>query len=250
MVVAIERIRDGGHFELPAVVAKDVSREFFEDFLAAHDERMGVRLEYRDSSIVVYECPVSVIHETVQSAVYDAIRAALGFRAFSFRGGAPSCKIGCSSRQADASLTPRTKPNPGIGVAAAADAKGFAYPNVVVEVAVSQTWADVGSKAEARIGPHTTVQQAIIVQVGDARGAGARVLRVYSYIRGVANPAQDINLSLPAPADAVSGSPVMQLHVPLACLFYEAAGGVPAGMADPLDVDMFCVQQMAADATP
>ena len=250
LVLAIERLRDGGDVELPAVVAEGVSREFFEDFLTAHEERMGVRLEYCDSRIVIYECPVSAIHEVIHDTMYKLINSALGVHALNFRGGGPSCRIGGSSRQADASLTPRSKPKPGVGAADAADDQGLPYPNVVIEVAVSQKLEDVFSKARAWIGPDTTVQQAIVVKVGDALGGGARDLNAYSFIRGAANPAQVIDFSIPLHAVAGPGSPAMQLHVPLVGLFFQAVGGIPAGMADPLNVDMFFVLQQAADVTP
>lgn len=250
LALAIERLRDGVGIELPAVIAKGVSREFFEDFLDAHEDRMGVRLEYCNSCVVVYECPVSLIHERVHSAVYSVIRTALGVRAYSFGGGGPSCRIGDSSRQPDASLTPFSKPMPGVGAADAADDKGSPFPNVIVEVAVSQTLAAVLSKAAAWVGPDTTVQQAIVVKVGDARDGRARELHAYSYVRGAANPVQTIDFSIPLHAAVAPGYPAMQLHVPLAGLFFQAAGGVPAGLADPLDVDFFFVQQAAASATP
>ena len=48
-----------------------------------------MRLEYRDSRIVIYDFPVSAILEAVASGVYDVLRASLGLHAFSFRGGAP-----------------------------------------------------------------------------------------------------------------------------------------------------------------
>lgn len=152
--------------------------------------------------------------------------------------------------QADASLTPFAKPNPGIGALDAADDQGTAYANVVIEVAESQELADVFCKAAEWIGAGTTVQQVIVVKVGDAPGGGARALHAYSFVRGAAaNPVQTIDFSLPAAA-AGPGSPALQLHVPLACLYYQAAGGPPPGMADPLDADLFFVQQMAASVTP
>lgn len=252
LVLAIQRLRDGGgSVELPAVVAKGVTRDFFDDFLTAHEDRMGVSLEYRDSCIFAYECPVSAIHERVSIAVYDSLRAAIGIHAFNFSGGAPSCWVGGSLRMPDASLTPRAKPNPGIGAVGAADNKGVAYPNVIVEVAVSQPLADVFSKAAEWVGASTTVQQAIVVKVGDALGGGARDLHAYSFVRGAgANPVETIDFSIPLHSAAGPGSPGMQLRVPLAGLYFQVAGGSPAGMADPLELDLFVAQQLAADVTP
>lgn len=161
-------------------------------------------------------------------------------------------RLGGNSRQADASLAPFAKPNPGVGALGAADDKGTAYANVVIEVAVLQELADVFSKVAECIGAGTTVQQVIVVKVGDAPGGGVRALHAYSFVRGgVANPVQMIDFSLPAAVGAAGpGFPALQLHVPLACLYYQAAGGPPPGIADPLDIDLFFVQRAAASVTP
>ena len=92
------------------------------------------------------------------------------------------------------------------------------------------------------------MQQVIVVKVGDAPGGGVRALHAYSVVRGAAaNPVQTVDFSLPAATDGAAGpdSLALQLHVPLACLYYQAAGGPPPGIADPLDVDLLFVQQAA-----
>ena len=241
----------GGFFaapvqEFPFVVAEGVSREFFEDFLSAHESNyMGARLEYRDSRILICECP-TVIHGCVASSVYDVIRAVLGMHALRFRGGAPSCWVGESSFVPGASLTPFTKPNPGPGAATAASVRGYAFPNVVIEVAVLRPFEDVQRKARDWIGLSTTVQQVLVFKVGEALGEGARQLHAYSYIRGNDDPVQTIDVSIPGHVVIAAGNLAMQLRVPLAGLYFQVPGGPPAGLADPLLVDLFFVQQIVA----
>jgi Uma2 family endonuclease len=233
--------------ELPYVVAEGVSREFFEDFLSAYESNyMGARLEYRDSRILICECPVSEVHECVVTSTYDVIRAALGSSAFGFRGGAPSCRVGASSFQPDASLTPFTKPNPGPGAAMAAGITGYAFPNVVIEVAVSQSLEDVQRKARDWLGPTTTVQQVLVFKVGTALVGGARQLHADSYIRGNDDPVQTIDFSIPGHAILATGNLAMQLRVPHACLYFQVPGGPPAVLTDPLFVDLYYVQQAVA----
>lgn len=215
------------------------------DTLCDSQDSWKCSIEFNNGDVLIYEWP-STAHARVAGTILFELAASLGALA---RGFAASTNARCAfdgiSCEPDAALTPLDKPNPGAGAPFAADARGSAFPNFLVEVAFAETLPHVQQKATNWIGPLTTVQQVIVVKIGEeALANGGRTLVAYSYVRGgAANPVQTIDFSYPAHQLAGMGAAGMQLHLPLVGLFFDTPGGVPAGLADPIELDLFGLQR-------
>jgi Uma2 family endonuclease len=223
---------------------RGVTRAEF-DSLCDSQDSWNCSFEFNNGDVLIYEWP-STAHARVAGAILSELTASLGALARDFATSTDArCAFDGFSCEPDAALTPLDKPNPGAGAPFAADARGSAFPNFLVEVAFAETLPHAHQKAANWIGPLTTVQQVIVVKVGEeALANGGRTLVSYSYVRGAAtNPVQTVDFSYPAHQLAGVGAAGMQLHIPLAGLFFGAPGGVPARLVDPVVLDLFWLQR-------
>jgi hypothetical protein len=141
---------------------------------------------------------------------------------------------------------PDDKLNPGPGAPFAADAEleGTAFPNLLFEVAFGESLPHVQTQVVTWLSGLTDVQQVIVLKIGDtALAHGGRALVAYSYLRGMANPVQTIDFSYPAHQVMAAGTPDMQLHVPLASLFFGVPGGAPAELPNAMMIDLCWLQR-------
>jgi hypothetical protein len=224
---------------------RGVSRPEF-DVLCESQDSWGCSFEFNNGDVLIYEWP-STVHARVAGTIIAKIAASLGTHADDFGMSTDArCVFDGFSYEPDAAMTPLGKLNPGAGAPFAADASGVAFPNVLVEVAFGETLLHAQRKAVDWVGPLTTVQQAIVIKISEeALVDGGRTLVACSYVRGegAANPVQTIDFSYPAYQLAGAGVAGMQLHVPLAGLFFGVPGGIPAGLADPIMLDLFWMQR-------
>jgi hypothetical protein len=199
------------------------------------------RLEYKNGEVWIYEFTNHPAHEAAAGEFVGRVRdefALNNARGLFSTGASPSVDSNVTQLvfEPDGFIRPDGKVIAGV--------RGRT-PNVVVEVAFSETEPRVLNKAAAWIGPGFTVQQVIVIKIGArARVGGGRTMRARSYVRGAAmNPVQG---AIDFDQVAAAGSAGMQLDINHAQLLVGAPAATVAAMAavpDPIVIDLFHVQQ-------
>jgi len=188
----------------------------------------------------MYECTNHPAHEAAAGVIVTSIMRALHNAWTLFSSGAsPSVDNNVAQLvfEPDSFIWPLGRNNGGVR---------DCTPNVVVEVAFSETEPDVLNKAAAWIGPGFTVQQVIVIKIGArARVGEGRTMRARSYVRGAAmNPVQG---AIDFDQVAGAGNAGMQFHINHAQLLVGAPAATFAAMAavpDPIVIDLFHVQRV------
>jgi hypothetical protein len=227
------------------LVAKGVDYDAYLRNSLTDDFACSGRLEYKNGEVWIYEFTNHPAHEAAAGEIVGQCIEVLSLnhvRPLFSTGASPSFDNNVAQLvfEPDGFVKPRGRvtglvrdPN----------------PNVVVEVAFSETEPHVLAKAAAWIGPGFTVQQVIVIKIGARpRVGGGRTMRALSYVRGAAmNPVQ-------GPIDfdqvAAAGAAGMQLFINHAQLLVGAPAATVAAMAavpDPIAMGLFHVQQAILD---
>jgi hypothetical protein len=196
------------------------------------------RFEFRNGEVWIYEFVNHPAHEAAAGVIVKKVTFALiGVDDLFTTGASPSVDNALAQfvYEPDGFIWPKGKVTVGVRELT---------PNVVIEVAFSETQPHVLAKAAAWIGHGFTVQQVIVIKIGaNARVGGGRTMRAWSFVRGAVNPVQG-----PIDFDQVAGAGAagMQLHVHHAQLLFGASAATVAAMIavpNPIVVDLFHVQQ-------
>jgi hypothetical protein len=131
----------------------------------------------------------------------------------------------------------------------AADGSGNRWPNIIVEVAFSETEEHVLAKAEEWLNtaqnPDHGVQQVIVIKLEyPGLTDGHRRMKAWRYERGADdNPVQEIEFGNHGPDNGATqpGIPGMQLHIPISSLYLPLP--VPDGVGEALALDLFHIRR-------
>ncbi|RLN77313.1 hypothetical protein BBJ28_00022724 [Nothophytophthora sp. Chile5] len=184
---------EGGAGSGPKVVFESISREDFRRWLDDHEDELR-HWEYEpvtaDSGrVIVYSFP-SKVHESTAGGIMldilkhveDAGNSTELMKTFRMQY-APTINVGDRDQEPNGSLTPT-----------AADIDAF--PNLIVEIAHSQSWNNLVAKLERWMGPNTTVQVAIGVKVDRPN---RRIILLQRDGQGVVRTEVDFAVGDPAP---------------------------------------------------
>ena len=223
------------------LVAKGVDFDAFLRRMRKDGFSFPGRLEYNNGQVLIYEFTNHPAHEAAAGIIVTEVHDAfvpLGVHRLLTTGSSPSVDNTAAQLvfEPDGFIRPD-------GKVTAAGVRDLS-PNVVIEVALSETQPHVLAKAAAWIGHGFTVQQVIVIKIGaNARVGGGRTMRAWSFVRGAVNPVQ-------GPIDfdqaAGAGAAGMQLYVNHAQLLVGAPAATVAAMVavpDPVVIDLFYVQQ-------
>jgi len=146
------------------IVYQGITLQDFERMLQKGEDRTRGRLLFAEGSIILYEIP-SRLHDDIASTINYLFQQ--HFRAACAVSFSPTCTsiAGGWSKEPDGCVIPLTKPNPGPASPLRADNDGNAWPNVVIEIAASDTLTDVLNDAARWLGPHTSVQVLLSIMV-------------------------------------------------------------------------------------
>jgi Uma2 family endonuclease len=241
---------------LPFCIAPNVTLKRFHAKCNQNESRGGSRWEFEDGKVWIYDLPLAP-HESAAAEVTYLLRAQMGQH---FRDIKPASSRRCDnnvnnwSYEPDGTLTVRGF-RPGRGHADAADSEGNRWPNIIVEVAYTESEAHVHRKAGRWLNtatqPNHGVQQVIVIKIGaNMRVDGNRTMMAWRYERGGdvdedANPVpeQTIEFGNHGPGNGATtvGVVGMQLHIPVTSVYLPIAP--PADLPGPLVLDLFYIRR-------
>jgi hypothetical protein len=243
--------RDDQASSLPICIAHNVTLEQFhaECDQNEHESRGGSRWEFKRGEVWIYELP-HLAHDSAAGQVIKKLTMEMGQHADDiFSAASPRCDnnniANNWSYEPDGSMRVRGV-RPGPGHADAADLAGNRWPNIIVEVAYTESEPHVRAKAIDWLGtaitdPNNGVQQVIVIKIGkNVRVDGHRPMKVWRYARGAAeNPVQTINFGNDEPDNGATeaGLAEMKLLIPVASLYLP--NDPPANLPAPLVLDFF-----------
>jgi hypothetical protein len=243
--------RDDQASRLPFCIAENVTLKQFHAKCDRNESGGCSRWEFKDGKVWIYELP-NAAHDRAAGQVVMGFMMQMGehFRDI-ISAASPRCDNNANkwSYEPDGSLTVWGC-RPGRGHADAADSEGNRWPNIIVEVAYTESETHVRARAmdwlETATDPNNGVQQVIVIKIGaDVCADGTRTMRAFRYARGATeNPVQTIEFGNDGHdnngATAVD-SPGMQLLIPKASVYRP--NDPPADLPDDLVVDLFYVRR-------
>lgn len=214
---------------------------------------VGVRWEFKNGEVWIYELP-HVAHDYTSGTILQEIVFQMGANQRDVVvGTSPTCDNNAANWSYEPDGVIRVKgyrPGPGPD---AMDVEGNRWPNLVVEVALSESERHVRRKALNWLNTCTAlgatgnrgVQQVIVIKIGaNERQGGHRTMRAMRFERGQANnPVQEIEFGNHGPHNGATaaGLPGMQLNIPVAHLYLPNIP--PVGLPATIDLDLFFVRE-------
>jgi len=228
------------------------------DDLISSEKLKGKHIMWRNEKAYIYELPLYK-HEFATSV----FNLAVGNTPHLISVSSPTVSTPAWGAEPDAAYFAfRSLPH-GVVPAANRDAKGDVFPNVVVEVGVSESISDLHADAVRWLGPATEVQMVILIKLWK----NDKGMLLMIFVRGNVNPinvisfgTKNLHYTANAPLNAARGTtPVtgvipggvacnalglaaFQLSLPIAHFYHRDPNGVPVGQGN-IIIDLFDVQQ-------
>jgi Uma2 family endonuclease len=236
---AFDRFEMEAHQQVPFQVGQHISLKGFHNKCRSMETGPRYRLDLNEGKVYINEVPSSA-HEAAAGAIMFGFSSALGNQGHDIDcSSSPRCGNGRRSSEPDGALRPLSKPNP---PSLATDTAGLPYPNIIIEVAKSESEEHALEKAQwwLDVGGPGGVQLVIVIKIGSKEDT--HTLKAWVYRNGYPNPIQMMNFGRTALVDGAvtTNLPNMQIEIPLECLYYPD-GPPDVTLQDPLLIDLYYV---------
>lgn len=251
--------------ETQVVLAEDISIENFIDYIEKEPDLL-IKIRLVDKKVIAYET-VSTPRAVVSSYI-----TAIAYASQLVGASVENLIVGPNSYFiADATVRPRHVPRP--PPAQACNSSGYAYPTMVAEVGLSQSIRNLHELAQVYFSRRITITIFLVIKMFPIRHLqnGRRAMVAMLYLRTSPTPnvpvtvisfgnAQLNNLVVEYIQNTIGANvtgfvtgappcngpniPNYRLNIPANALFVGAPGGIPNGMANGINIDLWEIQDL------